>query len=66
MSLDFEKNAVKGNEFVRLVSEELEVPMDKAAGLSVLCSMHLRNQLSHEETFQLLGTVACVTETRFC
>ena len=49
MSLDFEKNAVKGNEFVRLVSEELEVPMDKAAGLSVLCSMHLRNQLSHEE-----------------
>ena len=40
MSLDFEKYAVKGNEFVRLVVEELEVPRDKAGRIIRGCSMH--------------------------
>ena len=51
MSLDFEKNAVKGNEFVRLVAEELEVPLDKAAGLSVLCFMHYVTGLAMKNHF---------------
>lgn len=55
MSLDFEKYAVKGNEFVRLVAEELEVSRDKA-GRIIRAVLHaLRNRLSHEESFQLLA-----------
>ena len=55
MSLDFEKNAVKGNEFVRLVVEELEVPRDKAGRIIRAVFHALRNRLSHEESFQLLA-----------
>ena len=55
MSLDFEKNAVKGNEFVRLVAEELEVPLDKAGRIIRAVFHALRNRLSHEESFQLLA-----------
>ena len=48
MSLDFEKKG-EGNEFVRLVAEELEVPVDKA-GRIIRAVLHaLRNRLSHEE-----------------
>lgn len=55
MSLDFEKYAAKGNEFVKLVSEDLEVPRDKA-GRIIRALLHaLRNRLSHEESFQLLA-----------
>lgn len=55
MSLDFEKYAAKGNEFVHLVSEELQVPRDKA-GRIIRAVLHaLRNRLSHEESFQLLA-----------
>ena len=55
MSLDFEKNAVKGNEFVRLVAEELEVPLDKAGRIIRAVFHALRNRMSHEESFQLLA-----------
>ncbi|MFZ1368803.1 MAG: DUF2267 domain-containing protein [Ferruginibacter sp.] len=55
MALDFEKYAIKGNEFVGLVAEDLEVPVDKA-GRIVRSVMHaLRNRLVHEESFQLLA-----------
>ena len=55
MSLDFEKYAVKGNEFVRLIVEELEVPRDKAGRIIRAVFHALRNRLSHEESFQLLA-----------
>ena len=55
MLFDFEKNAVKGNEFVRLVAEELEVPLDKAGRIIRAVFHALRNRLSHEESFQLLA-----------
>ncbi len=55
MSLDFEKYAAKGNEFVHLVADELLVPSDKA-GRIIRAVLHaLRNRLNHEESFQLLG-----------
>ncbi|HET9056738.1 MAG TPA: DUF2267 domain-containing protein [Chitinophagaceae bacterium] len=55
MSLNFEKYAAKGNEFVNLVAESLNVPRDKA-GRIVRAVLHaLRNRLSHEESFQLLA-----------
>ena len=49
------KYAVKGNEFVRLVVEELEVPRDKAGRIIRVVLRALRNRLSHEESFQLLA-----------
>lgn len=55
MALDFEKYASKGNEFVKLVAEDLKVPRDKA-GRIIRAVLHaLRNRLSHEESFQLLA-----------
>ncbi len=55
MPLDFEKYAVKGNEFVRLVAEELLMSKDKT-GRIIRAVLHaLRNRLSHKESFQLLA-----------
>jgi len=55
MSLDFEKYAAKGNEFVHRLAEELDVPKEKA-GRIIRAVLHaLRNRLSHEESFQLLA-----------
>lgn len=55
MSLDFEKNARKGNEFVRRLAEELGAPLDKAGRIIGAVFHALRNRLSHEESFQLLA-----------
>ncbi len=55
MSLDFEKYVAKGNEFLKLVAEDLQVPRDKA-GRIIRAVLHaLRNRLSHEESFQLIA-----------
>ena len=55
MGLDFENYAVKANEFVRLVAEELNIPV-KNAGTIVRVVFHaLRNRLSHEESFHLMA-----------
>jgi uncharacterized protein (DUF2267 family) len=55
MSLDFEKYAAKGNEFVHFVAEELKIPRDKA-GRIIRAVLHaLRNRISHEESFQLMA-----------
>lgn len=55
MSMNFEKCAGKGNEFVGLVAEELEVSRNKA-GRIIRAVLHaLRNRLTHEESFQLLA-----------
>jgi len=55
MSPDFEKFAAKGNEFIKLVADDLEVPRDKA-GRIVRAVLHaLRNRISHEESLQLLA-----------
>ncbi|MDP4261298.1 MAG: DUF2267 domain-containing protein [Bacteroidota bacterium] len=55
MSLDFEKYAAKGNKFVKLVEDELQVPKDKA-GRIIRAVLHaLRNRLSHEDSFRLLA-----------
>lgn len=55
MSLDFEKYAAKGNEFVRLVADDLEVPRDKAGRIIRAVFHALRNRISHEESFQLMA-----------
>ena len=55
MGLDFENYAVKANEFVRLIAEELNIPV-KNAGSIVRAVFHaLRNRLSHEESFHLMA-----------
>lgn len=60
MSLDFEKYAAKGHEFVKLVADDLKVPQDKA-GRIIRAVLHaLRNRLSHEESFQLLAQLPMV------
>lgn len=54
MSLDFEQYAINGNEFIRLVKEELEIP-DQKTGRIIRAVLHaLRNRLSHEESFHLI------------
>lgn len=55
MSLNFEKYAAKGNEFVHLVKEELNVPADKAGRIIRAVFHALRNRLTHEESFQLMA-----------
>jgi uncharacterized protein (DUF2267 family) len=55
MSLDFEKYAAKGNEFVRLVTDELNVPREMAQRIIRAVLHALRNNLSHEESFQLIA-----------
>lgn len=60
MSLDFEKYVAKGNEFVRLVADDLQIPRDKT-GRIIRAVLHaLRNRLSHEESFQLLAQLPMV------
>ena len=55
MVLDFEKYATKGNEFIRLVSLELEVPRDMAGRITRSVLHALRNRFSHQESFQLMA-----------
>ena len=60
MSLDFEKYAAKGNEFVRLVADELEVSREKAGRIIRSVFHALRNRLTHEESFQLMAQLPMV------
>ncbi|NDF97634.1 MAG: DUF2267 domain-containing protein [Chitinophagia bacterium] len=55
MVIDFDKYALKGNEFVRFVALELEVPRDKASRIVRAVLHALRNKLSYEESFQLMA-----------
>jgi len=55
MVIDFEKYALKGNEFIRFVALELEVPRDKAARIVRAVLHALRDRLPFEESFQLLA-----------
>jgi uncharacterized protein (DUF2267 family) len=55
MSLDFERYAAKGNEFVKLVADDLQIPRSKA-GRIIRAVLHaLRNRLSHEKSFHFLA-----------
>lgn len=55
MVLDFEKYATKGNEFVRLVAMELEVPRDTAGRITRAVLHALRNRITNQESFQLMA-----------
>ncbi len=55
MSYNFEKYASKGNEFVNIVAEDLEVTKAKAGRIISAVFHALRNRISHEESFQLLA-----------
>lgn len=55
MSVNFEKYACKGNEFVFLIAEELEVSRNKATRIARAVLHALRNCLTHEESFELLA-----------
>jgi uncharacterized protein (DUF2267 family) len=55
MVLDFEKYATKGNEFIRLVALELEVPRDMAGRITRSVFHAIRNRITHQESFQLIA-----------
>ena len=55
MVLDFDKYATKGNEFIRLVALELEVPRDMAGRITRAGLHALRNRFNHQESFHLLA-----------
>lgn len=55
MPLDFERYAAKGNQFVNLVSADLQVPQRKAGRIIRAVFHALRNRLTHEESFHLLA-----------
>ncbi len=55
MSLNFEKYAQKGNEFVHLVEEDLKVSRDKAGRIIRAVLQALRKRLSLEESFQFIA-----------
>ena len=55
MVLDFENYATKGNEFIRLVALELEVPRDMAGRITRSVLRALRNRLSVEESLHFIA-----------
>lgn len=55
MSLDFEKYAIKGNEIVNRLSEELDLPRDSAARILRSVLHALRNRITIEESFQMIA-----------
>ena len=55
MVLDFDKYATRGNEFIRLVSMELEVPRDMAGRITRSVLHALRNRITHQESFHLMA-----------
>ena len=55
MSIDFEKYAIKGNEFVSLITNALSVPKERAGRIIRAVFHSIRNRLTHEESFQLLA-----------
>jgi uncharacterized protein (DUF2267 family) len=55
MSIDFEKYASKGKEFITLVADDMKISEDHA-GRIIRSVLHaLRNRLPHEESFQLMA-----------
>lgn len=57
MSLNFEKNAAKGNEFLNHLTIELGIPNDRARAGRILRSVlkALRNRLTVEESMQMIA-----------
>lgn len=57
MSLNFEKNAAKGNEFLNQLTIELGIPNDKVKAGRILRSVlkTLRNRLTVEESMQFIA-----------
>jgi uncharacterized protein (DUF2267 family) len=55
MPIDFENYALKGNEFVALVSDDLSVTKVRAGRIIRAVFHSLRNRLTHEESFNLLA-----------
>ena len=55
MSIDFEKYAIKGNEFVRLVTDAISVPKERVGRIIRAVFHSIRNRLTHEESFQLIA-----------
>lgn len=57
MSLNFEKNAAKGNEFLNHLANELGIPDDRKRAGRILRSVlrALRNRLTVEESMQLIS-----------
>ena len=65
MSTHLDKYAAKGNEFINLVAQELEIPRDMAERVIRAVLHALRNRLSHEESFQLMAQLPLVLKGVF-
>ena len=55
MVVDFENYATKGNEFIRIVALQLEVPRDMAGRITRAVLHALRNRLSVEESLHFVA-----------
>ncbi len=55
MASDFDKYAAKGNEFLNLLKDDLQVPAEKASRILRAVLHGLRNHLSIQESMQLLA-----------
>jgi uncharacterized protein (DUF2267 family) len=55
MATDFDKYAAKGNEFLHMLADDLQVPTDKALRILRAVLHANRNHLDHGESLQLLS-----------
>jgi len=55
MSLDFDKYAAKGNEFLNMLAEDLKMPHDKAGRILRAVLHAMRNRISVDESFQVIA-----------
>lgn len=55
MTLDFNKYASKGNEMLKMLSEDLQIPRDKAGRILRAVLHGLRSHLNIEESLQVLS-----------
>lgn len=55
MAMNFDKYASKGNEMVGMLADDLQVPRDKAARILKAVLHGMRNQLSTDESLQVVA-----------
>lgn len=65
MVIDFENYATKGNEFIRLVALELEVPRDMAGRITRSVLHALRNRLSIEESLHFMAQLPMAVKSLY-
>ena len=55
MALDFDKDAARGNDMLRMLSEELKISGDKAGSILRAVLYAVRSKISIDESFQVIA-----------